>query len=209
MSPLFGAVFLWLLAAILWWSGWREDATEGFPHWGVGIFLSLWPMTVLINIPLTSSLAVNGAWIWTTVSVLVLSCRISPNRRLTSISAGMLVGSVYVLLNRLAYYPSGFSHYFAPWGAAILLGWLSSLLLRNVWEQVLTLSVGLYLSAGIGLLVQTSLGETQVVRGAEWMEGWWIALLSARLWSLAVSTFADTGRKWAFKMGEKRGGQRS
>ncbi|TFE29971.1 hypothetical protein [Cohnella luojiensis] len=209
MSPLFGAVFLWLLAAILWWSGWREDSTEGFPHWGVGVFLSLWPMAVLINIPLTSSIAVNGAWIWTTVFVLVLSWRLPPSRRGTSISAGMLVGSVYVLLNRLAFYPSGFSHYFAPWGTAILLGLISSLLLRNVWEQVLTLSVGLYLSAGIGMLFQTSLGGVPVLRGAEWVEGWWIALLSARLWSAAVRTLANTGRRWAFKMGEKRGGQRS
>ncbi len=209
MSPVFGAVFLWLLATILWWSGWREEATEDIPHWAVGVFLSGWPMALLVNVRLTASLSLNGAWIWMLACIAIMAWRIPSIRRWTSVSAGILVGAVYILIYRLAYYPSGFTHFLAPWGAAMLVGWLAALLLRNVSEQVLAVSSGLYFSAGITVLVHGSSEPDALVHASEWMQGWWIAVLYARLWSVSVRTVLDQAKRWSFKMGGKRGGQRS
>jgi hypothetical protein len=206
MSPMFGAVFLWLLATILWWSGWREEAVGTIPQWAVGAFLAVWPLALLGNVAIHSSLSFNGAWIWTMLAMIALACGIQSTRRWTSISAGVLLGCVYLLLNRLAFYPSGISHYFAPWGAAIVVGWFSALLLRHASEQFLAVSFGLYLSEGISALVMTNILG---VHEYEWMEGWWIALLFARLWSVTVKTLAIQARGWALKKGWRRGGQRS
>ncbi len=209
MSPVFSAVFLWILATILWWSGWREEATEGIPHWAVGVFLAVWPLALLGDVAITSSLMLNGAWIWTLLAIVTIAWRIHPSRRLLSLSAGMLIGSIYLLLSRLSFYPFGLSHFIAPWGTAIIVGWLSALLLRNASEQILTVSSALYLSEGISAFAQSASDVIPVVQASEWMEGWWIAVLYARLWSVSVKSIAGQASKWALKMGWKRGGQSS
>ncbi|MCD9021226.1 hypothetical protein [Cohnella silvisoli] len=205
MSPVFSAVFLWLMATILWWSGWREEAGEGFPHWMVGSFLAIWPLALLANVAITPSLQVNGAWLWTLFALITMAWRTNPNRRWTSISAGVLLGSIYLLLCRLAYYPSGFSHFIAPWGTAILVGCLSALLLRNSTEQLLAISTALYLSEGITVFVQSTSDTFPIVKASEWLEVWWISVLVSRLWSISVKSAAIQARRWAFKMGWKRG----
>jgi hypothetical protein len=209
MSPMFGAVFLWLLATIFWWSGWREEAVGSIPHWAAGVFLAVWPMAFLANVAITPSLSFNGAWIWTMAAIIALAWGIQSNRRWTSISAGVLLGCIYLLLSRLAFYPSGFTHFFAPWGTAIVVGWLSALLLRNAPEQFIAVSAGLYLSEGISALVMTVTDSIPGVHTSEWMECWWIAVLFARLWSVSVKSLAILARRWALKMGWRRGGQRS
>jgi hypothetical protein len=208
MSPVFGAVFLWLLATILWWSGWREEAVGSIPHWAVGTFLAVWPMALIASVDITPAISFNGAWLWTLSAIIVLGRGIQTTRRWTSISAGVLLGCVYLLLSRLALYPSGFSHYFAPWGAAIVVGWFSAMILRNAPEQLLAVSAGLYLSEGITALVMTVTDSFAVVQASEWMEGWWIAVLFARLWSVSVKSLATQARRWALKISRGRGGQR-
>jgi xanthosine utilization system XapX-like protein len=209
MPPAYGAAFLWLMTTILWWSGWREEASEGIPHWAVGAFLAVWPFAWLGNVVVTPNFTVNGAWIWTFLAGALLARRTHAKRRWTAISAGLLVGSIYVLVSRLAHYPTGFSHYLDPWGAAIVVGFLTSLIVRSVSEQVLAISTGLYVSMGIYAYLQTASGTIFEGKASEWMAGWWIAVLSSRLSSLTVRALADLARKWTFKVGEKRGDQRS
>jgi hypothetical protein len=209
MSPMFGAVFLWLLATILWWSGWREEAVGSISHWAVGTFLAVWPLALLAKVTITPSLSFNGAWIWTMTAIIVLAWGIQTTRRWTSISAGVLLGSIDLLLNRLAFYPSGFSHHFAPWGTAFVVGCFSALLLRNASEQFLAVSSGLILSEGISALVMNVTNSTPGVHASVWMESWWIAVLFARLWSVSVKSLAIQARRWALKLGWGRGGQRS
>jgi hypothetical protein len=208
MSPVFGEVFLWLLATILWWSGWREEVTGSIPHWAVGIFLAIWPLALLANVPITPSISLNGAWLWTLLALITMAMGIQQTRTWTSISAGVLLGCINLLLSRIAYYPSGFSHYYAPWVTAILVGWLSSLLLRNASEQFLAISAGLYLSEGISAFLFFKSDAIPAVKAAEWMEMWWIAVLFARLWSVSMKSIAVQARRLALKMGWKRGGQR-
>jgi hypothetical protein len=206
MSPMFGAVFLWLLASILWWSGWREEAVGAIPQWAVGAFLAVWPFALLANAAIHPFLSLNGAWIWTMSAMIALAWGIESTRRWTSISTGVLLGCIYLMLNRLAFYPSGLSHFLAPWVMAIVIGWVSAMLLRNASEQFLAISVGLYLSEGISALVMTSIPR---VLESEWMEFWWIAVLFARLWSESVKSLAIQARRWTLKKGWRRGGQRS
>jgi hypothetical protein len=208
MSPVFGAVFLWISATILWWSGWREEAVDGIPHWVVGVFLSVWPFALLGKVSITPALAINGAWIWTWVAFLILAWRIPSSRRWTSISAGVLLGTIYLLLSRLAYYPTGVSHFIAPWGTAILVGWLAALLLRPASEQLLAISTAIFLNEGITAYLLTSPDSILLGNVSEWMENWWIAVLFARLGSVLVRTLADQTRRWAVKLGWRRGGER-
>jgi len=208
MSPIFIAAFLWLIAAILWWSGWREEPAEGVPHWAVGIFLAIWPLAVLGSLPITSSVSLNGACLWTLISVGALGWRTPSARRWLSLSAGLLIGSVAILLGRLAYSPIGIAHDYASWAIPVLVGWLAALFLRPLPEQVLAISFSLVLSEGIAALVHAP-GETMTaIKGAAWLEGWWIAVSFARLWSAAVKSAMEIGRKITLKFGGKRGGQR-
>jgi hypothetical protein len=209
MSPVFGAVFLWISATILWWSGWREEAADGIPQWAVGVFLSVWPLALLGEISITPALDINGAWIWTWVAYLVLARRIPSSRRWISISVGVLLGSIYLLLNRLAYYPSGFSHFFAPWGIAVLVGWLSAILLRPASEQLLAISTAIFLNEGITTHLLTPIDSILLNNVSEWMENWWIAVLSARLGTVLVRTLVDQTRRRVVKLGWRRRGQRS
>jgi hypothetical protein len=208
MPPAFGAVFLWLMATILWWSGWREESPTEVPHWAVGVFLAIWPLAWLSEITVIPGLTINGAWLWTFITVVLLACRLNANRRWLALSTGVLIGSIYAVMSRLALYPSGLSHYFDPWGAAIVVGWLSALLLRNVSEQALAISAGLYLSEGISALLIAASGSVFEVRASEWMERWWIALLFSQLWALTVKALIEFARKRIPKIGTRRGGQR-
>ncbi|TVY04549.1 hypothetical protein [Cohnella terricola] len=208
MSPIFIAAFLWLIAAILWWSGWREEPIEGVPYWAVGIFLAVWPLAILGSLPVTSSVSLNGAWLWTLISVGALAWRIPPARRWMSLSAGILIGSVAILLGRIAYSPIGIAHGYTPWAIPILVGLLAALFLRSLPEQVLAISLSLILSEGIAAIVQAPGESMSEIRGAAWLEGWWIAVSFARLWSAAVKSAVEHGRKLTLKFSGKRGGQR-
>lgn len=209
MSPVFGAVFLWLMATILWWSGWRGEAMEDVPHWAIGIFLAIWPLALLGNVTITPAFSVNGAWIWTLVMIMILGWRTPAMRRWISVSAGILLSSIFVVLSRLAHYPSGFSQFVAPWGVAIIIGLLAAVLLRHAAEQMLAISTGFYLNEGIDAFVHASLDSIQIIHTSEWMQGWWIAILSARIVSVSAKAVVTATRKWALKIGGKRGGQRS
>ncbi|WP_239614116.1 hypothetical protein [Cohnella mopanensis] len=208
MPAAIGAVFLWLMTTILWWSGWREETTENIPHWAVGAFLAVWPFAWLANIGFTPQITINGAWIWTFLAGLLLAWRMRPSRRWTVISAGFLVGSIYVVISRLAHTPSGMLSYLDPWGAAIVIGMLSAVIVRNVSEQVLAISTGLVLSMGIYAYLQMTSGSLLEMKATQWIESWWIAVLCSRLWTLAARSAVNLRRKWNFKMGQKRGGER-
>ncbi|WP_147423824.1 hypothetical protein [Cohnella endophytica] len=209
MSPAFGAAFLWLLTTILWWSGWREESKERLPHWAVGVFLAVWPMALLINVKLTLALTFNGAWLWTLVAIVVLAVITPSVRRWMAMSSGVLLGAVYVLISRLAYYPSGFSHAYASWLTAMIVGALAAVLLRGVSEQVLAISAAFYLSDGITAFVHSSMASEAIPisRAMDWMEAWWVALLSARLGTISVKATMELARRWAPRWGG-RGGQR-
>jgi hypothetical protein len=205
LSPMLGAVLLWISATVLWWSGWKEEAAEGVPHWAVGVFLAVWPVALFWNISAAAALTINGAWIWTMMAFIILAVRMQPNRRWTSISAGVLLGSIYLLLSRLSFYPSLFSHLFAPWAIAIIIGWICAILLRNASEQLLAISSALFLSEGISVIVFSTSESISLDKSSEWMEYWWIAVLYARLWSVSVQTIADQARRWVLRMGWRRG----
>jgi hypothetical protein len=202
---MFGAVLLWISATVLWWSGWKEEAAEGIPHWAVGVFLAVWPVALFWNFTATASLTVNGAWIWTIMASITMAVRLQPTRRWTSISAGVLLGSVYLLLSRLSFYPSTYSHFFASWTIAIIVGWISAILLRNASEQILAISSALFFSEGISIIVFSTSESISLDKSSEWIEYWWIAVLYARLWSVSVQSIADQARRLALRMGWRRG----
>ncbi|WP_373229746.1 hypothetical protein [Cohnella sp.] len=203
------AVMLWISATVLWWSGWREEAAEGIPHWAVGVFLAGWPFTLLWEMKLSSTLTVNGAWIWTLAAFITLAWRIQPLRRWTALSAGVLLGSIYLLLGRLSYYPFALSHFLSPWGLAIVLGCLSALLLRNAPEQLIAVTISLFLIDGITDVVLLPSDMMALGKSSEWVKGWWIAVLCARLWSVSMTSIKSLTTRWALRMGWRRGGQRS
>jgi len=209
MSPIYGAAFLWLIAAILWWSGWREETSEDVPDWAAGVFLAVWPLAALGKLVITPSLSVNGAWLWTLVSIAALAWRTPPVRRWTAASAGLLVGSVGILLGRLALMPASFAQDIPPVATAAFAGLLVALLLRPASEQTIAISVSLYVCEAVFALADASGGGAPETREAYWLEGWWTAALTARAWTFAARRTGEWTRKWADRFAEKRGGQRS
>ena len=209
MSPLYGAAFLWLIAAILWWSGWREETTRNMPPWAVGLFLAAWPLACLGKVPIAGSVSVNGAWALTLLFVILLLWRLPAARKWTAASGGLLVGSISFLAGRLALLPSGFVSDAAAWAIAALIGLLAALLLRSASEQILAISVCLVLKEAAGAFLRAQADAPPELLPVEGLQEWWIAVLGSRLWTAFADRAGDLVRKWAIKTGGGRGGQRS
>ncbi|MFC5531724.1 hypothetical protein [Cohnella yongneupensis] len=209
MSPVFGAVILWLATVILWWSGWKEEAADGIPHRAVAIFLSGWPLFMGWSLPLTSSVSLHGAWVWTLALIFAVAWKMEASWRWTSVSAGLLFGSIYLLLHRLSYFPFDWSQIAAPWGAAILIGGLAAILLRDAPAQLLSLSVAIAISESVTAIVVGHAGAVVSGHSLEWMRNWWIAVLFARLCAAIMQMFARVKRHREQRIGWRRGGERS
>ncbi|MFD0670445.1 hypothetical protein [Cohnella sp. GCM10027633] len=209
MSPVFGAVILWLATVILWWSGWKEEAAGGIPHRAVAFFLSGWPLFMGWSLPLTPSVSLQGAWVWTIALIFAVAWKMEASWRWTSVSAGLLFGSIYLLLHRISYYPFDWSKVAAPWGAAILIGGLAAVLLKDAPSQLLSLSVAIALSEGV---TAVAIGRSDMPTGGqslEWMRNWWIAVLFARLCVAVILAFGKLKSPQEHRFGWKRGGERS
>ncbi|XID94244.1 hypothetical protein ACF3MZ_06895 [Paenibacillaceae bacterium WGS1546] len=209
MSPIFGAAFLWLVATILWWSGWREEPAGELPHWTVGVFLSVWPIALFGNIRLTPAYSVNGAWAWTVLAVLFVALRLPPASRWKAISAGLLVGAVALLLERLAFAAYGFVHGFLPWGIALIVGLLAALSFRSLNEQALAITASELFAGGTAALLASQAGPFSSEWTAQWLCAWWIAVLFARAWTELAAAFGKLAAKGLLGSGEKGGEQRS
>jgi len=209
MSPLFGAAFLWLIFAILWWSGWRDEAAKDLPNWAVGTFLAIWPLAWLGKVSLTGTVSMNGAWAWTLLSAAILAWRVPAARRWTAVSGGLLIGSIAILAERLAFLPHGFTPAASHWIISGMVGLLAALLFRSASEQVLGISLCLFLNEMVLDLLRASAETMPYLRAEESLEAWWIAVLSARLWSLCVKAAGELTRNWSIKSEGRRGGQRS
>jgi hypothetical protein len=205
MSPVFGAMFLWISTAILWWSGWREEAAEDIPERAVAIYLAGWPFAVRFNPHVSPSFSINGALIWTFAAVSFLAFRLDAARRWASLSAGVLLGAIHLFLNRVADFPSGFSGCYPSWAAALWIGVLAGVLLRDASEQIITISAALFLGEIVGTLGQTAWEPFSWGGSSQWMEGWWIAVIAARIWSVSTRLLSVKSRKRSWTFGLKRG----
>lgn len=208
MSPVFGAVILWLATVILWWSGWKEETSGGIPQRAVAIFLSGWPLFMGWSLPLTSSLSLQGAWLWMFALILAIAWKLEGSQRWTSASAGLLFGAIFILLHRLTEYPLGWSKVAAPWGIAILVGGMASVLLKDAPSQLLSLSVAVALGEGVPALFFAASGAGDEASLA-WMRNWWIAVLFARLCATIAEAFVRFKQARDRKIGWRRGDERS
>ncbi|KIL34853.1 hypothetical protein SD71_17790 [Cohnella kolymensis] len=208
MSPVFGAMFLWTSTAILWWSGWREEAAEDIPERAVAIYLAGWPFAVRFNPHISPSLTINGAMIWTVAAVTALAFRLDSSRRWAAVSAGVLLGAVHLLLNRVADFPSGMAAYYPSWAGAVLIGGLAGVFLRNAPEQIMTISTALFIGEIVGTFARSAWEPLIWGESSQWLEGWWIAVIFARLWSVSVRILASQARKRGWKAGLRGGEQR-
>ncbi|MFC5467794.1 hypothetical protein ACFPPD_03625 [Cohnella suwonensis] len=205
MSPLYGSAFLWLLAAVLWWSGWREEPDGRVPRWAVGVFLAGWPFLLRMDIP-TPFATINGAWAWTLSAVCVLAWKTPGARRWTALSSGVLLGAVYLLFGRLASYPGGYPRAATLWLLAAMIGWMASLFLRAASDQTLAISVAFYSSVGLMAFVKGTDVAAHPFWATEWTESWWTAVLAARLWTIGVDAAAEKAGRWIPRWGSRRGG---
>jgi hypothetical protein len=209
MSPVFGAVILWLATVILWWSGWKEEATGGIPQRAVAIFLSGWPLFIGWSLQLTSAVSLDGAWVWMLALIVAVAWKMEASWRWTSVSAGLLFGSIYLLLQRISYYPINWSYIASPWGAAILIGGLAAILLRDAAAQLLSLSVAIVLSEAVSSIFIERVAGIAFELSMDWMRNWWVAALFARLCVTVIQAFTRNKRERAWKISWRRGGERS
>ncbi|MFC5699866.1 hypothetical protein ACFPVX_01115 [Cohnella faecalis] len=188
MPPLYGAGFLWIAASVLWWSGWREESEDRLPDRAAAVFLAGWPLTAWWSRQVEPGVTINGAFAWAGIAMLVLLWRLSSGRRWTAVAAGMMIGCLFVLLEKWpAFERNGFDPS-EPWPLALLGGVLLGFLLRTASEQIVALTAALILAEGFAALPLRESGYA-IIGNAEWMERWWIALLSARLWSWLAAAF--------------------
>jgi hypothetical protein len=207
MSSMLAVISLWSIATILWWSGWREEIGGGISHRAVGIFLVGWPFTWLWQWRLNTELNIQGVWVWTFIAFVALFVCTLPARRWTALSVGILLGSIYLLLSRLSYYPLLLSPYLSSWGLALVVGALAALLLSYASEQLLAISASFFIVNAVAVGFHSPL-EVITFGDTAWMEGWWMAVLFSRLWSVTIPVLLNQMSKWVFRWGRRRGGQR-
>lgn len=195
MSPLFGAVFLWLSTVILWWSGWKTELAGRIPSRAVSLFLAVWPAAVGFNWTATPALTLNGAWIWTLAIMFVLAMRTEPSGRWLAVSAGVLFGAIFLLMYRLSFFPGGLATYLTPWGAALLIGGLAALLLHDAVSQLLAVTTALFLSEAVAAAAFSGSEEAVLAKSLQWMESWWIAVVFARALTAIASFEWQKGRQ--------------
>lgn len=208
MSPVFEAVILWLATVILWWSGWKEEAAGGIPHRAVAVFLSGWPLFMGWSLSLSPSVSLPGAWVWTLALIVAVAWRMEPSWRWTSVSAGLLFASIYLILQRVAYYPHDWSKIAAPWGASIFIGALAALMLKDAPAQLLSLSVAIAICEGVTAVIFGGVDMVYSGSSLDWIRNWWVAVLCARLCAAIILASARIRRPLARRTGWRRGGER-
>ncbi|TJY44363.1 hypothetical protein E5161_03000 [Cohnella pontilimi] len=205
MPPGYAAFFLWTAAAILWWSGWREETADGIPERAVAVFLAGWPLTAWMKTGLghAASVQVNGAFMWTAVAMIVLALTMTPPAAWTALSAGILAGSFAVMLSFSPHFYLTAPDWLAGRGAALVVGMMSAALCRGASGQIVAASAALCLCEGLSNLWLRESGPF-VIGTERWMESWWTSVLTARLASyLASAAFRVVRSPW------RRGGQQT
>jgi hypothetical protein len=187
MPPGYTAFFLWVASAVLWWSGWREETAEGIPDSAVAVFLAGWPLTAWMDIPVDGSLSVNGAFLWTALAMIALGWRMESSARWTALSAGFLTGSLELLLTSSPWLSLHVPEGVSGRAAAALGGVTACLLVHGAAGQVKAISLAMLIPELWKAAWLHENGRVWIGSG-DWMEGWWIAVLSAR--SLSALTAA-------------------
>lgn len=185
MPPGYTAFFLWIASAILWWSGWRKETSEGIPDAAVAVFLAGWPFAAWIHWPVGDQVRVNGAFAWTALAMIALLWRMKEPGRWTSISAGLLIGSLGLGTVSNAWQAAGLPDWTSGGPAAAAAGAAACLLTGSAAEQIAAVTVAIMMPELLKAAVLTEAGRV-TIGSASWMAGWWIAVVSARLLAAAV-----------------------
>ncbi|WP_123040824.1 hypothetical protein [Cohnella candidum] len=200
MPPVYTAFFLWVASAILWWSGWREQAEDRIPDAAVAVFLAGWPFAAWAAIPAGGPWTISGTFAWAALAALFLAWRLEPSERWTAFAAGFLTGSFKLLISVSPWMSTHLSDEGVGWTAAVLAGASTCALVRGATGQILAVTLALavheiWRAAWLHGQVRFEIGS------GHWMEAWWVAVLTARSLSAIGRLVALDFRKYAWRRG--------
>ncbi|ANE47984.1 hypothetical protein SY83_18685 [Paenibacillus swuensis] len=179
-------------ALILLASGWKEVLLPGISHRAVLLFFIAVFTATWFWIPLTPGVKLNGG------ALVLLLASIRPMYRqkdkllvLQCLSVALLVGSIYLFMNRLDDVSPVLTIYMPRWEQILILGSIVGITVRKPGEQVTVITFALLFAAsahGWGLPGN----ETIYMGKPEFYDAWWVLIVSARV--LSVTT--EGVEKW-------------
>lgn len=184
MSPMILAAFLYMIIALLWWSGWQAEIAGQLPRTAVTIFLLGWLPAAVIPVPITAGLTISGAWLLTIAAMLLLAWRTEASRRWIAFSAGFLLGALLIMLEQIAQLPTDITTYLSPVWAAVILGVLAALLLGDAAMQFLAITFAVLLSATVMSVFAIKFGQRADGETLEWLACWLLSAVTARVASV-------------------------
>lgn len=202
MADGYWAGVLWLAAAVLWWSGWRDELGGDLSPRAVRWFLFLWPAGWLAGraLPPVGKPALLALSLLT---VALLLCRpLAAERRLTVWSVAMLGGAILFLLSHPAVWLHGWIRFDPARDLPVLLGIFVALTLRTAREQVAALSLALLVAACGSLWLIPPPAAWPAA--ATWADMWWLAAAAGRAASFALQRMTQAMQhKWRGKAGNR------
>lgn len=202
MADGYWAGLLWLAAAVLWWSGWRDELAGGLSPRAVRWFLALWPAGWLAGRTLPPEARPALLAVTMLTIALLLGRPLDMERRLTVWSAAVLGGVMMFKLAHPAIWLHGWIDLDPARDLPVLLGGFVALTLRTAREQLSVLSLALLMAACGSRWLLPSPAAWPAPEA--WADMWWLAAAVSRAASLVLYRMPQALRhKWRGKAGNR------
>ncbi|MBN2984333.1 MULTISPECIES: hypothetical protein [Cohnella] len=186
MPVWFAAGIGWLIASVLWWSGWRNELAEGVPGRWAGLYLAGWPFACAAAWMVPDGFSLNGSFGWTVMFALALFGLMDADQRWMSLAAAMFIAAAVLFLFSLASMSKG-EKFDAFSLAAVAAGIVAATMLGTAVEQLAAVFLGC-LAASLamsGLFGQTWFQHSDAA-GSVGIHPWWLSVFAARSLSLVL-----------------------
>jgi len=208
LNPGYLSLLLMLVAAILLASGWKTALLGRVSGRDVALFVVLWAASMQFRWTWNGAIF-YGAWPVAFGLVAVLLWR-SENwfRRWHVVVTGILLGSVYMLLQELYAIDPMFVLVGGNYDAVLWLSVICLMMRRKSFEQIGSLTIGLLLGELLAALFHHE-GRMLVFGSPTFQDHWWLAVMTVRSASVAIGSALLLARKWASRIPlPRRGGWR-
>lgn len=178
MNPGYLSLIWIVISLILLVSGWKDVVLHNIPRRQIAVFFIAWFLLVFVQFEVKGMKVYGIVPLIAVIGIYGLVSRISAERRLQTITAVILLGTIDFGMRQT----EGIAAPALP-DSAFILALAVTLLVRKPALQISALSLSLLLSEGMVLVaaggrMPASLGD------AVFQDHWWMTVCTARIWTL-------------------------
>jgi hypothetical protein len=171
---------IWLSAAILWVSGWKDELAGDLPRRAVAIWLGAWPFLAWRMFAIGPKAAIGGAVIWAVLAAVILLWKMSDDERRIALSAGFFCCTLGVMVTYLLMPLFSGASGTTVVAVSVIIGWIASLWGKRASVQIVAVTMATIMPE-IWKWVAPLENERAWIGSGQWMAAWWIGMAAARL----------------------------